>query len=96
MADIELNVTNSYRKDDINPVELSDGTVVKMNYVVDGEKKSMSGVAEKNEEQIAMLRMTPDSGRVFMQIDPLKDVPKETVVEIFETFVAGLKLVLDL
>ena len=56
----------------------------------------MSGVAEKNEEQIAMLRMTPDSGRVFMQIDPLKDVHKETVVEIFDTFVAGLKLVLDL
>ena len=96
MADIELNVTNSYREDDINPVELSDGTVVKMNYVVDGEKKSMSGVAEKNEEQIAMLRMNPEGNRIFMQIDPLKDVPADTVVEILETFVAGIKLVLNL
>lgn len=96
MADIELNVTNSYRKDDINPVELSDGTVVKMNYVVDGEKKFMSGVAEKNEEQIAMLRMNPEGNRIFMQIDPLKAVPADTVVEILETFVAGIKLVLNL
>lgn len=96
MADIELNVTNSYRMDDINPVELSDGTVVKMNYVVDGDKKSMGGVAEKNEEQIAMLRMNPEGNRIFMQIDPLKAVPADTVVEILETFVAGIKLVLNL
>ena len=96
MAKIELQEKTSYRKSDFDPVELKDGTVVKMSYVIDGEKKTLTGEAVKDNVKVAMLRVNPDGNRLFMQVDPLNSVPGEAAVEIIETFVAGINHLLTI
>lgn len=92
MAKTELKFSTSYEKKDFEPVTLSDGTVVKMNGVIDGDKKSISGEAEKDGKQVGLMRMSPDSGRLFIQVQPMAEVTTAVAIEIVETFSAGISL----
>lgn len=91
MAKIELQEKTSYQKNDFEPVVLSDGTTVTMGSIVDGEKKTMNGKAEKDGKEVAMFRLNPDGNRLFMQVQPLDGVTNAVAVEIIETFLEGVK-----
>ena len=92
MAKQELKLATSYEKKDFEPVTLSDGTVVKMNGIIEGDKKTISGEAVKDGKQVGLMRLSPDSGRLFMQVQPLADVTPAVAIEIVETFMAGISL----
>lgn len=93
MAKQELKLATSYEKKELDqPVTLSDGTVVTMSCINDGGKKSISGEAVKNEKQVGNMRLSPDSGRLYMQVQPLSEVSTSVALEIVETFMAGISL----
>lgn len=91
MANFELELESGYSKNPVKPITLSDGTVVKMEIIKDGEKKTMNGIAVKEEKEVATLRLNPDSNRLFIQVQPLDGVSSEVTVEIIEAFHAGIK-----
>lgn len=92
MAELELELEKGYSKDPVKPVTLSDGTVVKMEIIRDVDKKSMSGLAMKDEKEVAQFRVNPDSNRLFLQVMPLDGVTQDVVAEIMETFTKGVQL----
>ena len=91
MAQIELQENVSYQKNSFAPIELSDGTVVTMESVIDGPKKTMYGEASKDDKQVGMFRVNPDGDRLFIQVQPLESVSKEVAREIVEAFYEGIK-----
>lgn len=91
MAQIEIQENVSYQKNSFAPIELSDGTVVTMESVIEGPKKTMYGEARKDEKQVGMFRVNPDGDRLFIQVQPLEKVSKEVALEIVEAFYEGLK-----
>lgn len=92
MADYELELEKGYSKDPVKPVTLSDGTVVKMEIIRDVDKKSISGLAVKDEKEVAQFRVNPDSNRLFLQVMPLDSVSGSVVAEIMEAFTKGVNL----
>lgn len=92
MAELELELEKGYSNDPVKPVTLSDGTVVKMNLIRDVDKKSMSGLAVKDEKEVAQFRVNPDSNRLFLQVQPLDGVSQEVVAEILNVFLKGVQL----
>ena len=91
MAKIELQETPSYLKCNFEPVEMEDGTIVNMDYVVEGEKKTMNGKALKDSKEVALFRVNPDGNRLFIQVQPLDGVSIDTAADIVETFVEGIR-----
>lgn len=91
MAQIELQENVSYQKNSFAPIELSDGTVVTMESIIDGPKKTMYGEARKDDKQVGMFRVNPDGDRLFIQVQPLESVSKEVAQEIVEAFYEGIK-----
>ena len=87
-----MELEKGYSKDPVKPVTLSDGTVVKMEIIRDVDKKSMSGLAMKDEKEVAQFRVNPDSNRLFLQVMPLDGVTQDVVAEIMETFTKGVQL----
>lgn len=93
MAKIEVKFKTSYEEREIDPVTLSDGSVVTMKGVLGGESKKLSGEAVKDGQQVALIRLSPESGRLYIQIQPLSAVSADAVLEIIEAFSAGISAV---
>lgn len=92
MANFNLELEEGYSKNPVTPVTLSDGTVVKMEIIKDGEKKSISGKALKEDREVALLSRNPDSNRLYIQIQPLDAVSSVVASDIIDAFNEGIKL----
>ena len=94
MANFDLELESGYSKNPVKPITLSDGTVVKMEIISDGEKKTVSGKAEKDGKEVGLFRLNPDGNRLFMQVQPLDSVTVAVAADIIDAFLAGVRYLL--
>lgn len=94
MANFDLELESGYSKNPVKPITLSDGSVVKMEIINDGEKKTVNGKAEKDGKEVGLFRLNPDGNRLFMQVQPLDSVTVAVAADIIDAFLAGVRYLL--
>ena len=52
MANVNFEIARSKKSDEFKPIQLSDGSVVKMQWDLDGENVSIRGTIEKNGKEM--------------------------------------------
>jgi len=75
------------------PVAIGDDINVSMKYSQDGEKKSFFGIAKKGDKEVGRCNWQPVT-RLYLNVEP--DIEAAQAVEIADTFVEGLKVVVSM
>ena len=92
MAKVQIEEKNVV-SGSFEPVTIGDDINVSMNYSQDGEKKSFFGIAKKGDKEVARCNWQPVT-RLYLNVEP--DIEAAQAVEIADTFVEGLKVVVSM
>jgi len=95
MANVNFEIAKSKKSDEFKPIQLSDGSVVKMQWDLDGENVSIRGTIEKNGKEIGRISWSTEFNRLTVSISPLDALESSVALEAVDVFTAGLHNVLD-
>ena len=95
MATVNFEIAKSKKSDEFKPIQLSDGSVVKMQWDLDGENVSIRGTIEKNGKEIGRISWSTEFNRLTISISPLDALETSVALEAVDVFTAGLHNVLD-
>ena len=95
MANVNFEIARSKKSDEFKPIQLSDGSVVKMQWDLDGENVSIRGTIEKNGKEIGRISWSTEFNRLTVSISPLDALESSVALEAVDIFTAGLHNVLD-
>lgn len=95
MANVTFEIAKSKKSDEFKPIQLSDGSVVKMQWDLDGENVSIRGTIEKNGKEIGRISWSTEFNRLTVSISPLDALESSVALEAVDIFTAGLHNVLD-
>lgn len=95
MANVKFEIAKSKKSDEFKPIQLSDGSVVKMQWDLDGENVSIRGTIEKNGKDIGRISWSTEFNRLTVSISPLDALESSVALEAVDIFTAGLHNVLD-
>jgi len=95
MANVNFEIAKSKKSDEFKPIQLSDGSVVKMQWDLDGENVSIRGTIEKNGKEIGRISWSTEFNRLTVSISPLDALETSVALEAVDVFTAGLHNVLD-
>jgi len=95
MANVNFEIAKSKKSDEFKPIQLSDGSVVKMQWDLDGENVSIRGTIEKNGKEIGRISWSTEFNRLTISISPLDALETSVALEAVDVFTAGLHNVLD-
>lgn len=95
MANVNFEIAKSKKSDEFKPIQLSDGSVVKMQWDLDGENVSIRGTIEKNGKEIGRISWSTEFNRLTVSISPLDALESSVALEAVDIFTAGLHNVLD-